>query len=62
MNTEPKKISVKEFAKKLDLEIVYEGKGELSLSTVNVSRPGLQLAGFFDYFAKTEFTFLVMRR
>ncbi len=54
MNTEPKKISVKEFAKKLDLEIVFEGKGELSLSTVNVSRPGLQLAGFFDYFGENR--------
>lgn len=44
------KVSVKEFCDALDLEIISEGRGGITLNTVNVSRPGLQLAGFFDYF------------
>lgn len=44
------KVSVQEFSQSLELEIAFEGRGLLTLSTVNVSRPGLQLAGFFDYF------------
>lgn len=43
-------VSVSKFAKDLGLATVLEGRGNISLNTVNVSRPGLQLAGFFDYF------------
>jgi HPr kinase/phosphorylase len=43
-------VSVQNFAKDLELDIVLEGRGNITLNTVNVSRPGLQLAGFFDYF------------
>lgn len=44
------KVSVAEFCSALELETAAEGRGFIVLSTVNVSRPGLQLAGFFDYF------------
>lgn len=52
MITEIKKIKAGEFAKALELELV-SGFDDMmiELSTVNVNRPGLQLAGFFDYFA-----------
>lgn len=32
------------------LEVVYEGRGEMTLKSMSVERPGLPLAGFFDYF------------
>ncbi|MBR1677688.1 MAG: HPr(Ser) kinase/phosphatase [Clostridia bacterium] len=44
------KVSVKNFAKALELEVYYEGRGELLLQSLNVSRPGLQLAGYFKHF------------
>ena len=43
-------VSVTDFAKALDLEIVYEGRGSLTLDSISVSRPGLQLAGYFKHF------------
>ena len=36
-------ITVAEFAKALELEVVYEGRGSITLSSISVSRPGLQL-------------------
>ena len=38
------------FAEELNLEIVTKGRGVVTLSSMSVERPGLQLAGFFDYF------------
>ena len=38
------------FCGDLGLEIVFAGKGRVTLSSYSVSRPGLQLAGFFKYF------------
>ncbi len=43
-------VSVEEFSKQLDLEVLYEGESEMKFTNLNVNRPGLQLAGFFDYF------------
>ena len=34
----------------LNLEIVYPGRGVVTLASMSVERPGLQLSGFFDYF------------
>lgn len=48
------KVSVESFAKELELEVVSRGRGELILRSVNVSRPGLQLAGYFVHFDKTR--------
>lgn len=45
------RVSVQEFAKKNGLEVLFPGRGYLELSDISVSRPGLQLAGFFDNFA-----------
>ncbi len=42
------------FCGDLGLEIVFAGKGRVTLTTYSVSRPGLQLAGFFKYFDSTR--------
>ena len=45
-------ISLKEFIDTLELESVVMGdRDELELETSDVNRPGLQLSGFFEYFA-----------
>lgn len=46
-----KTVSVKEFADKMQLKIINEGRGEIELSDISVARPGLQLAGYYEKFA-----------
>lgn len=44
-------VMLDKFAYDLHLEIVYTGRGVVTLSSMSVERPGLQLAGgFFNYF------------
>jgi len=44
-------VMLDKFAYDLNLEIVYTGRGVVTLASMSVERPGLQLAGeFFDYF------------
>ncbi|MBQ9729033.1 MAG: HPr(Ser) kinase/phosphatase [Clostridia bacterium] len=44
-------VMLDKFAYDLNLEIVYTGRGVVTLSSMSVERPGLQLAGgFFNYF------------
>ena len=44
-------VMLDKFAYDLHLEIIYTGRGVITLSSMSVERPGLQLAGgFFDYF------------
>lgn len=46
-------ISLSQMADVLGMTIVNTGdKQEINVTTSNVGRPGLQLAGFFDYFAR----------
>ncbi len=47
-------VSVEELAKELKLEIVSEGRGFIPLSSQNISRPGLQLTGYFEHFDHTR--------
>ncbi|MCI6444042.1 MAG: HPr(Ser) kinase/phosphatase [Clostridia bacterium] len=54
VNNEVVTVSVNEFAKALDLEIVFEGRGEISLQSISVSRPGLQLSGYLKHFDATR--------
>lgn len=49
--TTVKTVSVQEFAKKLNLQIIREGVGVVELSSISVTRPGLQLAGYYEKFA-----------
>ncbi len=43
-------VSIKKFAEALNLEIVFEGRGSVTLDSISVSRPGLQLTGYFKHF------------
>ncbi len=47
-------VSVAEFARALDLEVVFEGRGEVPLQSISVSRPGLQLSGYLKHFDATR--------
>ncbi|MFI3164768.1 MAG: HPr(Ser) kinase/phosphatase [Bacillota bacterium] len=49
-----KEVSVSDFTEALNLEVLWEGKGYMDLSTVNVCRPGLQLSGYFYYFGENR--------
>ncbi|WP_244833116.1 HPr(Ser) kinase/phosphatase [Clostridium sp. BJN0001] len=59
-------VSIKKFIKDLNLEILVEGKEDVEISVNDINRPGLQLAGFYNYFAperiqvigKAEWSFL----
>lgn len=44
-------VMLDKFASDLNLEIIYTGRGVVTLASMSVERPGLQLAGgFFNYF------------
>lgn len=42
-------VKVSKFASELELEVLYADNAEMTLSAADVSRPGLQLCGFFNY-------------
>lgn len=45
-------IPLGEFASRMELEVLYAGKNDIiHFSTFNVSRPGLQLAGYYKHFS-----------
>lgn len=44
-------VKVDDFADELALEVIYKGTNEyMHISTFNLNRPGLQLAGYYDHF------------
>ena len=45
------KFSAQEIAKQINLKIVYDPQKDLVITTPNVNRVGLQLTGYFEYFA-----------
>ncbi len=46
-------IPIKEFCAQLGLEVIRSGKSEtMHISTFNINRPGLQLAGFYEHFGR----------
>ncbi|SFD37463.1 HPr(Ser) kinase/phosphatase [Clostridium uliginosum] len=59
-------VSVKKLINDFDLEILVEGKEDVDISVNDINRPGLQLAGFYNYFTperiqvigKAEWSFL----
>ena len=60
-------ISIKDLCKQLDLELLVPStKTELDVNVNDVNRPGMQLVGFYEYFAyerpqvigKVEMTYL----
>jgi len=47
-----KDVDIYEFADRMDLEIIYRGDNRrIHFSTFNISRPGLQLAGYYKHFS-----------
>ncbi len=50
LNVHTETVSVNSFAKALNLEVIYEGRGTVTLSSICVARPGLQLTGYFNKF------------
>ena len=60
-------ISLKDLKQQLDLEVLVEStKTEIDVTITDVNRPGMQLVGFYEYFAyerpqvigKVEMTYL----
>ena len=46
------KLKIDDLAKDLDLDILFRGDAEeIDINTSDLNRPGLQMAGFFEYFA-----------
>ena len=43
-------VSVKDFAKALNLDVVVDGKGHVKIASDNISRLGLPLTGYFNHF------------
>lgn len=43
-------VMLDKFTSSLNLEVVYPGRGVLTLSSMSVERPGLPLAGYLDYY------------
>lgn len=50
MSVNAETVSVQAFAKALNLKIIFEGRGNITLKSISVSRPGLQLTGYFRHF------------
>ena len=45
-------VNVAEFARRMNLEILYSGDNQIiHFCTFNISRPGLQLAGYYKHFS-----------
>ena len=59
-------VSVRKLIDDFNLEILVEGSEDINVSVNDINRPGLQLAGFYNYFAperiqvigKAEWSFL----
>ena len=45
-------VTVEELAERLNLEIINKGSGIVHMATFNVSRPGLQFAGYYEHFSQ----------
>ena len=54
VNYETRTVSVAAFSRELELETVFDGRGEIALNNISVSRPGLQLAGYMTHFDKSR--------
>jgi HPr kinase/phosphorylase len=44
-------VCVEKLIKDLDLEVVVKGRDKAEITVIDVNRPGLQLAGFYNYYA-----------
>ena len=44
-------VTVETLIKDFDLEVLVEGEKGVEITVNDINRPGLQLAGFYNYFA-----------
>ena len=44
-------VTVEKLIKDFNLEIIQEGEANIPIDVQDINRPGLQLAGFYNYFA-----------
>ena len=59
-------VTVEKLISDFELEVLVEGEKDVKISVNDINRPGLQLAGFYNYFAperiqvigKAEWSFL----
>jgi len=59
-------VTVRDLVNNFDLEILVSGNLDTNISVSDINRPGLQFAGFYDYYdnkrvqivGKTEWSFL----
>ena len=54
VKNEDVRVDILSFAKELELEVISKGRVEIILSSISVSRPGLQLSGYFVHFDRTR--------
>ena len=54
MNLPNESVMLDKFASDLGFEMLYAGRGFLRLTTISVDRPGLRLAGFYNYFDTSQ--------
>lgn len=53
-------VSVEQLIKDFNLEVLVEGKNGIEISTSDLNRPGLQLSGFYNYFANDRIQIIGM--
>lgn len=59
-------VTVEKIIKDFDMEVLVEGEKDIEIFVNDINRPGLQLSGFYNYFAperiqvigKAEWSFL----
>ena len=44
-------VTVEKLISDFNLEVLVEGEKDVKISVNDINRPGLQLAGFYNYFA-----------
>jgi HPr kinase/phosphorylase len=49
-----KVVAVSEFAKGADVEIAYEGRGNIVASSSDINRPAMQFVGYFEHFSSVR--------
>ena len=54
LNIRTETTTVERFSKAINLETIFDGRGNITFNTICVSRPGLQLTGYFKHFANSR--------
>lgn len=52
-------VTIQKLIEDFDLEVLVEGDTSVEITINDINRPGLQLAGFYNYLILKEFNLLV---